>query len=153
MFFGLGLKAIMISGAVIMVTGAATAAVVHYKNLVSDRAQLEGVYEQTKSELISQQDLHAGYVASANQQLRRLQADLTALSTKSAEERKRSEKLSKLFGRHNFAKLATKKPGLLSTRINRGTDRMWLDLESSTRREPRGREAGAESGVPATGSD
>lgn len=151
--FGLGIKAIMISAAVIAVTGAATAAVVHYKTLVAERAELEGAYALATSELEEQQNLHSDYVQEADEQRKQLQADLMDLARKYGTERQKSENLSKMLARHDLGNLATKKPGLIGNRVNAGTRRMWRSLEESTQRKPSGGSPGDQGGVPPPGSD
>jgi hypothetical protein len=153
MFGALSVKALVIAVAVITVTGAATAGVIHYKTLVAERAELEAAHALVASELEGQQELHTNYVISADNQLKQLQFDLNQLGDQYVEERERSEKLSKLFGRHDLANLATKKPGLIGNRVNAGTSRMWNTLEESTRSQSSRGETSPEGAVPSSGSN
>lgn len=76
---------------------------------------------------------------SAESNLRVMQAEkekqqqlLQTMATASAEIRKEQEETIDLFANHDLKALAERKPGLIETRVNRGTKKVFDELERIT---------------------
>lgn len=57
---------------------------------------------------------------------------LNTMSTKNAEIEAEAQRYLSIFARHNLSKLAAAKPGLIETRINKGTLDVFRTIEKDT---------------------
>ena len=57
---------------------------------------------------------------------------LNTMSTRNAEIEAESQRYLSIFARHNLSKLAAAKPGLIETRINKGTSDVFRVIENDT---------------------
>ena len=61
--------------------------------------------------------------------LQKTTESLNKLSTRNAEIEAEAQRYLAIFARHNLAKLAAAKPGLIETRINKGTSDVFRTIE------------------------
>lgn len=57
---------------------------------------------------------------------------LNTMSTRNAEIEAEAQRYLSIFARHNLSKLAAAKPGLIETRINKGTSDVFRIIENDT---------------------
>lgn len=57
---------------------------------------------------------------------------LNTMSTRNAEIEAEAQRYLSIFARHNLSKLAAAKPGLIETRINKGTSDVFRVIENDT---------------------
>lgn len=57
---------------------------------------------------------------------------LNTMSTRNAEIEAEQQRYLSIFARHNLSKLAAAKPGLIETRINKGTSDVFRTIEADT---------------------
>lgn len=61
--------------------------------------------------------------------LKKISEQRDQLDSDLQESREKSQRIIKLFADHDFANLVAKKPGLIETRINKGTSKIFKDFE------------------------
>ena len=105
-------------------------AVKHYQGLVQDKQALEIENESLKVAQRAYADAINKWQARVAQQGQATQV----LIGKIEEGEEEREYLVNLFQRHNLTKLALSKPGMIETRINKGTKEAFDELESITSR-------------------
>ena len=64
--------------------------------------------------------------------LQKTTESLNKLSTRNAEIEAEAQRYLSIFARHNLAKLAAAKPGLIETRINKGTSDVFRTIEKDS---------------------
>lgn len=64
--------------------------------------------------------------------LQKTTESLNKLSTRNAEIEAEAQRYLAIFARHNLAKLAAAKPGLIETRINKGTSDVFRTIEKDS---------------------
>lgn len=64
--------------------------------------------------------------------LQKTAESLNKLSTRNAEIEAEAQRYLAIFARHNLAKLAAAKPGLIETRINKGTSDVFRTIEQDS---------------------
>ena len=64
--------------------------------------------------------------------LQKTTESLNKLSTRNAEIEAEAQRYLAIFTRHNLAKLAAAKPGLIETRINKGTSDVFRTIEKDS---------------------
>ena len=106
-------------------------------------------YEQTQRELAAKEAelqtqknlLNAFELREAEQKktlealqnnLQKTTESLNKLSTRNAEIEAEAQRYLAIFARHNLAKLAAAKPGLIETRINKGTSDVFRTIEQDS---------------------
>ena len=106
-------------------------------------------YEQTQralaakeAELQTQKNLLNAFELREAEQKKTLEAlqnnlqktteSLNKLSTRNAEIEAEAQRYLAIFARHNLAKLAAAKPGLIETRINKGTSDVFRTIEKDS---------------------
>ena len=106
-------------------------------------------YEQTQralaakeAELQTQKNLLNAFELREAEQKKTLEAlqnnlqktteSLNKLSTRNAEIEAEAQRYLAIFARHNLAKLAAAKPGLIETRINKGTSDVFRTIEQDS---------------------
>jgi hypothetical protein len=106
-------------------------------------------YEQTQralaakdAELQTQKNLLNAFELREAEQQKTLEAlqnnlqktteSLNKLSTRNAEIEAEAQRYLAIFARHNLAKLAAAKPGLIETRINKGTSDVFRTIEKDS---------------------
>lgn len=128
----------MIAGgfALVALLGTLGVAYASYRSVVGDVKELTRENAQVKlvTELQAAQITHQTEVVKewqvAQEILVTQYAELTATTIQAKQER---ERLHALFSRHNLGDLASKKPGLIQNRINRGTIDLFRMFECATR--------------------
>ena len=99
-------------------------------------------YTTTQAELTELRDLNTAYNLKFEQQeqaLESLQADfqlqtesLSEMQAKSQEIQAEMARYLDIFKRHNLTKLAAAKPGLIETRVNKGTKNVFDSIEADS---------------------
>lgn len=109
----------------------------HYSSVVedlqiseADNATLTGAVEVQNSTIEAQAEGLLKWSLTAQEYEERIKL----LSRSIDEARNENRKLNEIFSQHNLTKLAQKKPGLIQSRINSGTARMFdlLTCETTT---------------------
>lgn len=121
--------------AVLLIVGLLTAGYFHYKGLVANLKTLEAnavkmdlaVEIQHKTIGVFKKSIDS-WETSQNELIAQME-ELKNVSEQAAAERGR---LGKIFAKHNIAKLAARKPGLIEKRINRGTAHALSLFECAT---------------------
>ena len=122
--------------AVLLIVGLLTAGYFHYKGLVANLETLEAnavkmnlaVETQHKTIGVFKKSINI-WATSQNELIARME-ELKNVSEQAATDR---DRLGKIFAKHDIAKLAARKPGLLEKRINRGTATAISVLECATK--------------------
>lgn len=99
-------------------------------------------YTTTQAEITELRDLNTAYTLKFEQQeqaLESLQADfqlqtesLNEMQAKSQEIQQEMARYLDIFKRHNLTKLAAAKPGLIETRVNKGTKNVFDSIETDS---------------------
>ena len=71
-------------------------------------------------------------IAALQNNLQKNTESLNKLSTRNAEIEAEAQRYLAIFARHNLAKLAAAKPGLIETRINKGTSDVFRTIEKDS---------------------
>lgn len=124
-------------GAAVAVALAAGVAVTysHYSSLVAANARQSGEITQLKADLRQEQGRVEAYKASLSQWELASQAQVLALDKFSAAQREAGayqKVLADVLSKHDLGALAKRKPGLVESRVNAGSDRANRLLESAT---------------------
>lgn len=69
----------------------------------------------------------------AEENAKKSEAAMSALTMKNNELARDKANYMKIFKDHNLTRLARAKPGLIETRINNGTEKVFRDLENDTK--------------------
>jgi uncharacterized coiled-coil protein SlyX len=104
--------------------------------------QTEKTIAELKVEILSKQNLLTAYETREAEQEKTIQAlqdnllktteALNTMSAKNAEIEGEMNRYMAIFARHDLAKLAAAKPGLIETRINKGTSNVFRTIEKDT---------------------
>lgn len=107
----------------------------HYQGLLADiqvlegnNAKLELAIEVEKATVDILQEGILEWQTAAEE----YQHQVEALKESEAEARSESRRLNDIFGQHNLTRLARAKPGLIESRINSGTQRVFAILTCET---------------------
>lgn len=84
----------------------------------------------------------------AEENAKKSEAAMSALTRKNNELNKEKQNYMKIFKDHNLTRLARAKPGMIETRINRGTSKVFRDLENDTKELMDIDDADTPAGVP-----
>ncbi len=117
---------LIIGGIVLAVALSALAAgVLHYKGLLAeikqlhtDKALLQTAVQLKESQIVSLE----AQAASSKERMEVVQVDF-------AKARAEAERVKTLFANHDFDKLAKAKPGLISRKMQRGTAKVFAEIE------------------------
>lgn len=100
-------------------------------------------YTDTQATMQELRDLNAAYELKFNTQeetIKALEQDfetqtqaLNDLQVKSQEAQREMARYLDIFKRHNLTKLAAAKPGLIETRVNKGTKNVFESIENDSR--------------------
>ena len=104
--------------------------------------QTERTIAELKVEIISKQNLLTAYETREAEQEKTIQAlqdnlqktteALNTMSARNAEIEAEAKRYMAIFARHDLAKLAAAKPGLIETRINKGTSNVFRTIEEDS---------------------
>ena len=104
--------------------------------------QTERTIAELKVEIISKQNLLTAYETREAEQEKTIQAlqdnlqktteALNTMSARNAEIEAEAKRYMAIFARHDLAKLAAAKPGLIETRINKGTSDVFRTIEQDS---------------------
>ena len=104
--------------------------------------QTERTIAELKVEIISKQNLLTAYETREAEQEKTIQAlqdnlkktteALNTMSARNAEIEAEAKRYMAIFARHDLAKLAAAKPGLIETRINKGTSDVFRTIEEDS---------------------
>lgn len=102
----------------------------------------ESKMAEMQSQLQTQASLITAFETRESEQVRTIEAlqnnlqktteALNTMSTKNAEIEAEAQRYLSIFARHNLSKLAAAKPGLIETRINKGTLDVFRTIEKDT---------------------
>ena len=102
----------------------------------------ESKIAEMRSQLKTQASLITAFEIREAEQVRTIEAlqnnlqktteALNTMSTKNAEIEAEAQRYLSIFARHNLSKLAAAKPGLIETRINKGTLDLFRTIEKDT---------------------
>jgi predicted negative regulator of RcsB-dependent stress response len=102
----------------------------------------ESKMAEMQSKLQTQANLITAFETREAEQVRTIEAlqnnlqktteALNTMSTKNAEIEAEAQRYLSIFARHNLSKLAAAKPGLIETRINKGTLDVFRTIEKDT---------------------
>ena len=102
----------------------------------------ESKIAEMRSQLKTQASLITAFEIREAEQVRTIEAlqnnlqktteALNTMSTKNAEIEAEAQRYLSIFARHNLSKLAAAKPGLIETRINKGTLDVFRTIEKDT---------------------
>lgn len=117
-------KLFAIAGAVVVLLGIVGGAYWHYTGLLDEVAELK----VSTATLEIEKEIQAGHIAQQGEALvafkeneERIQKKINELAAVATEAKKETRRLNALFSKHDFGKLAARKPGLIQKRVNRGT--------------------------------
>ena len=104
--------------------------------------QTERTIAELKVEILSKQNLLTAYETREAEQEKTIQAlqdnlqktteALNTMSSRNQEIEKEMNRYMAIFARHDLAKLAAAKPGLIETRINKGTSDVFRTIEQDS---------------------
>lgn len=104
--------------------------------------QTERTIAELKVEILSKQNLLTAYETREAEQEKTIQAlqdnllktteALNTMSARNAEIEAEAKRYMAIFARHDLAKLAAAKPGLIETRINKGTSNVFRTIEEDS---------------------
>lgn len=104
--------------------------------------QTERTIAELKVEILSKQNLLTAYETREAEQEKTIQAlqenlqktteALNTMSARNAEIEAEAKRYMAIFARHDLAKLAAAKPGLIETRINKGTSDVFRTIEQDS---------------------
>ena len=107
----------------------------HYKSVVNENAVLSennqtltAALAEERNALVDAQlaaETHKRALSDLESEIARLQEALEAA-------RKQKREINEIFAKHDFSMLAYKKPGLVSNRVNAGTQRLFDAFETAT---------------------
>lgn len=102
----------------------------------------ERTMAEMRAELVTSQNLISAFETREAEQTKTIEAlqnnlqktteALNTMSTKNAEIEAEAQRYLSIFARHNLSKLAAAKPGLIETRINKGTTDVFRTIEKDT---------------------
>jgi Tfp pilus assembly protein PilO len=102
----------------------------------------EGTLAELRAEIGTQQNVINAFETRQAEQIKTIEAlqdnllktteALNTMSAKNAEIEGEMNRYMKIFARHDLAKLAAAKPGLIETRINKGTSDVFRTIENDT---------------------
>jgi hypothetical protein len=128
-------KLFAIIGVFLAVAGVVGLAYWHYTGLIDEVAELK----VSTATLEIEKEIQQGHIAQQGQAIAsfqenevRIQAKIKELAQISREAKGETRRLNALFSKHNFGKLAARKPGLIEKRVNRGTANVFRVLRCET---------------------
>jgi hypothetical protein len=102
----------------------------------------ERTMAEMRAELVTSQNMISAFETREAEQVKTIEAlqnnlqktteALNTMSTKNAEIEAEAQRYLSIFARHNLSKLAAAKPGLIETRINKGTSDVFRTIEKDT---------------------
>ena len=108
---------------------------IYYQTTESKMADLQ-VQLQTQAGLITAFETREAEqvrtIEALQNNLQKTTEALNTMSTKNAEIEAEAQRYLAIFARHNLSKLAAAKPGLIETRINKGTLDVFRTIEKDT---------------------
>lgn len=108
---------------------------IYYQTTESKMADLQ-VQLQTQAGLITAFETREAEqvrtIEALQDNLQKTTEALNTMSTKNAEIEAEAQRYLSIFARHNLSKLAAAKPGLIETRINKGTLDVFRTIEKDT---------------------
>ena len=84
----------------------------------------------------------------AEENAKKSEAAMSALTARNNELAKEKANYMKIFKDHNLTRLARAKPGMIETRINKGTERVFRNLENDTKELMAADDNPVDAGVP-----
>lgn len=124
----------------IAVLVAAGGAYAYHRVLVSDLESQVASLEATTQILRNNQNQLKTAVDTAKDTIAKMEANaaeqaraITSLTQTNNELNQEKQRYLKIFKDHNLTRLARAKPGMIETRINRGTAQVFRDLENDTK--------------------
>lgn len=104
--------------------------------------QTERTIAELKVEILSKQNLLTAYetreaeqektILALQENLQKTTEALNTMSARNAEIEAEAKRYMAIFARHDLAKLAAAKPGLIETRINKGTSDVFRTIEQDS---------------------
>ena len=95
-----------------------------------DHLQSENIrLEKENTTLTTSNEEYKKKIGKLESRIKENSVELAELNYKISKSRERSEKLMKLFSRHDFTDLVQKKPQLIENRINKATEKVFENLE------------------------
>lgn len=104
--------------------------------------QTQTTIAELKVEILSKQNLLTAYetreaeqektIQALQENLQRTTEALNTMSARNAEIEAEAKRYMAIFARHDLAKLAAAKPGLIETRINKGTSDVFRTIEQDS---------------------
>lgn len=111
----------------------------HYTTLVAERDQflvdkntLEREVKEKDANITNLRTAYATQKGSFLTQHENYQTTVSNLSSQYQKERGRVHELEEKLSRHEFGTLAKKKPGLIRSRINNATQRVFADIQNAS---------------------
>lgn len=101
-------------------------AYLHYKNM-QDTIVAQAEEISTQQIVIKEKGIE---VASLNNSIVSITANQSLLAEENQRWRKRAQRTRDIFENHDFGNLFMKKPGLIINRINKGTGKVFEEMES-----------------------
>lgn len=105
-------------------------------NLEAAKAQLEANNRTLKENQVQMEkavETAQASLAAAEANAKKSEAAMSALTAKNNELAKDKANYMKIFKDHNLTRLARAKPGMIETRINNGTEKVFRMLEDDTK--------------------
>jgi len=105
-------------------------------NLEAEKAQLEANNRTLKENQVQMEmavKTAQESLAAAEANAKKTEAAMSALTARNNELAKEKANYMKIFKDHNLTRLARAKPGMIETRINKGTEKVFRNLENDTK--------------------
>lgn len=113
----------------------------HYDNLVDQRDAYMEESSINREKIVQSENNHRAtrerffdYKDESESQVLELRKTLTRLSQAFDVEKENSQKLGKMLAKHDLVYLTMQKPGLIETRMNKGTAKLFRSLEEASGR-------------------
>jgi len=120
-------------------------------NLEAAKAQLEANNRTLKENQVQMEmavKTAQESLAAAEANAKKTEAAMSALTAKNNELAKEKANYMKIFKDHNLTRLARAKPGMIETRINKGTEKVFRNLENDTKELMSADDTPVDAGVP-----
>lgn len=127
--FAMGFKLNLILGGLLVASLAGSSVYIKYLN--NQLATLKGNQIVLEGKIAEQNESIKNYLEDQQKN----QAQITALTQKNQQNQREVQKLRNTFAKHDMDSLALAKPGLIQTRVNKGTLRVKEDLIAITNPE------------------
>lgn len=118
-------KLIVAGIVLVVILAAGGAAWMHYTGLL----ETINVLREDKAKLMTAVQLKDSQIASLEAQAATSKENMEVVQAEFAEARATAERVKTLFANHDFDKLAKAKPGLISRKMQKGTAKVFAEIE------------------------